>query len=49
LTESGPDHDKKFVVGVYLDKEEIARGEGNSKQEAQRSAAEKGLEEKGWQ
>lgn len=48
LTESGPDHDKKFVVGVYLDEEEIARGEGNSKQEAQRSAAEKGLEEKGW-
>jgi ribonuclease-3 len=48
LTESGPDHDKKFVVGVFLNDEMIAKGEGASKQEAQRSAAEKGLEEKGW-
>lgn len=48
LEESGPDHDKKFVVGVFLNEEMIARGEGQSKQEAQRNAAEKGLEEKGW-
>ena len=48
MSESGPDHDKKFVVGVYLGEELIAEGEGQSKQEAQRNAAEKGLEEKGW-
>lgn len=48
MGESGPDHDKKFVVGVYLDEELVAEGEGNSKQEAQRNAAEKGLERKGW-
>lgn len=48
LSESGPDHDKKFVVGVYLNSEMIAEGDGPSKQEAQRKAAEKGLEIKGW-
>lgn len=48
LSESGPDHDKKFVVGVYLGDDVIAQGEGQSKQEAQRKAAEKALEAKGW-
>jgi len=48
LEEKGPDHDKKFIVGVYLENELIAKGEGFSKQEAQRNAAEKGLEVKGW-
>jgi ribonuclease-3 len=48
VSESGPDHDKKFVVGAFLAEELIAKGEGLSKQEAQRSAAEKALEEKGW-
>lgn len=48
LEESGPDHDKKFVVGVYLGEELIAQGEGKSKQEGQRNAAEKALEIKGW-
>lgn len=48
LSESGPDHDKKFVVGVYLGEELAAEGEGLSKQEAQRKAAEKALEAKGW-
>jgi ribonuclease-3 len=48
MSESGPDHDKKFVVGVYIDDELVAEGEGQSKQEAQRNAAEKGLEAKGW-
>ena len=46
--EWGPDHDKHFIVGVYLMDELVAEGEGNSKQEAQREAARKGLEEKGW-
>lgn len=48
LKEWGPDHDKHFVVGVYLNDEKIAEGEGTSKQTAQRKAAENGLEVKGW-
>ena len=44
----GPDHDKHFIVGVFLGEELIAEGEGNSKQEAQREAARKGLEVKEW-
>jgi len=48
MSESGPDHDKKFVVGIYLNDELVAEGEGKSKQEAQRNAAEKGLAAKGW-
>jgi ribonuclease III len=48
ISESGPDHDKKFVVGVYLGDELIAKGDGQSKQEAQRKAAEEALGIKGW-
>jgi ribonuclease III len=48
ISEAGPDHNKRFVVGVYLGDEEIAQGEGSSKQEAQRNAAKAGLEAKGW-
>jgi len=48
LKEEGPDHDKEFVVGVYLDKEKIAEGIGKSKQEAQVDAAEKALLTKKW-
>jgi len=46
--ESGPDHDKKFIAGVYLNEKEIARGDGRSKQEAEQMAAERALEKKGW-
>lgn len=48
LEESGPDHDKHFVVGVYLGENLVAKGEGNSKQEAQREAAKNGLKKKNW-
>jgi len=48
LSESGPDHDKKFIVGVYLEDEEVAQGEGVSKQQAQREAARNALEVKDW-
>ncbi len=48
LKEWGPDHDKHFRVGVYLDKELVAKGEGSSKQVAQRNAAKEGLKVKGW-
>lgn len=49
LEESGPDHDKRFVVGLYLQDEMVAKGIGPSKQEAQKEAATKALEIKGWQ
>jgi len=47
-SQSGPDHDKRFVVGVYLGRERIATGEGRSKQDAEQQAAENGLKTKGW-
>ena len=48
LEENGPDHARKFVVGVYLGKELVAQGEGSSKNEAQQQAAENALKLKGW-
>jgi len=48
LGEEGPDHDKHFTIGVFLNEEKIAEGEGKSKQEAEQSAAQNGLEAKGW-
>ncbi len=48
ISEEGPDHNKKFTVGVFLGEEMTGKGEGNSKQEAQEKAAEKSLKEKGW-
>jgi ribonuclease-3 len=48
LEEWGPDHAKHFVVGVFLDKELVAKGEGSSKQEAEEEAAKNALEVKGW-
>lgn len=46
--EWGPDHDKHFIVGVYLGQELVAEGEGPSKQAAQEEAARNGLRAKGW-
>lgn len=48
LHEEGPDHNKIFRVGVYLDKDLVATGEGTSKQEAQTDAAEQAIKIKGW-
>lgn len=48
LEETGPDHNKEFTVGVFLEKDMIAVGRGTSKQEAQVAAAQAGLEVKGW-
>jgi len=48
LEQSGPDHDKVFVVGAYIGNEKVATGEGRSKQEAEQAAAEKALAAKGW-
>lgn len=48
LSQSGPDHDRIFTVGIFLGSERIAEGRGRSKQEAEQSAAEAGLTAKGW-
>jgi len=48
LEEEGPDHAKEFEIGIYLDKELIAKGKGTSKQEAQTDAAENALKKKKW-
>ena len=48
LSEIGPDHDKRFTVGVFIGTAEIARGEGQSKQEAEQAAAEAGLKKMQW-
>ena len=48
LQESGPDHRKVFVLGVFIGEELIAQGKGFSKQEAEEEAARKALETKGW-
>lgn len=43
LSESGPDHNKVFLVGVYLGDDKVGEGEGPSKQEAEVAAAENAL------
>lgn len=48
IRELGPDHNKRFTIGLYINEEEVAVGEGHSKQEAEQTAAQKGLEIKGW-
>ncbi len=45
LQEEGPDHDKTFIVGVYVNEKLLAQGKGKSKQEAEEKAAENALEE----
>ncbi len=49
LSETGPDHDRHFVAGVFLGEAKIAEGEGASKQEAQRTAAAAAIATKGWE
>ena len=48
VKETGPDHDKHFVVGVYAGSALLAQGEGRSKQDAEQSAARAALDAKGW-
>ncbi len=48
LSQSGPDHDRVFTIGVYLRNEEVATGQGRSKQEAEQEAAQKAIVAKGW-
>ncbi len=48
LEEWGPDHAKHFIVGIFLNEELVAKGEGSSKQEAEERAAKNALEIKNW-
>ncbi len=48
LEEWGPDHAKSFIIGVFLGKTLIAKGEGSSKQEGEVEAAKNALKIKGW-
>jgi ribonuclease III len=43
VSETGPDHNKIFVVGAYIGEQEVGQGTGPSKQEAELSAAENAL------
>jgi ribonuclease-3 len=48
MEEWGPDHARQFKIGVYLGKESVGEGQGESKQDAQQAAAEDALKNKGW-
>lgn len=43
LEDMGPDHEKSFLVGVFLGEEQIATGLGSSKKKAEEIAAKNGL------
>ena len=43
IEEYGPDHNKIFRVGIFLNEEKVGEGEGYSKQEAETEAAKKAL------
>jgi ribonuclease-3 len=45
MDETGPDHDKIFIVGVYVGDKLFGKGEGSSKQAAQQVAAANALKE----
>lgn len=44
VRESGPDHDKEFVVEIHMNSNVIGRGKGRSKKKAEQSAAKQALE-----
>ncbi len=48
ISETGPDHDKHFTIGVFFAEDKIAEGKGKSKQEAEQAAARAALEIKDW-
>jgi ribonuclease-3 len=47
LEEHGPDHDKRFVIAVFLKDEEIGQGRGRSKKIAEQEAAKTALQNLG--
>ncbi len=45
----GPDHQKSFLVSVLIDDQEIAKGEGKNKKEAEQMAAKAAMEKLEWE
>lgn len=43
IKESGPDHQKKFTIAVFIKNKRIALGNGKNKQEAEQQAAQQAL------
>ncbi len=48
MSQTGPDHARRFVIAARIGDERVAEGEGHSKQEAEQDAAQKALAAKGW-
>lgn len=48
IKEEGPDHNKKYTTGAYVNDELIATGIGSSKQKAEDEAAKSAIKIKGW-
>lgn len=48
INQSGPDHNKTFVVAVIVAGKRMGVGDGRSKQDAEQNAAEKALTQSGW-
>ncbi|MEI8312700.1 MAG: ribonuclease III [Verrucomicrobiota bacterium] len=49
LSQTGPEHSKRFVCRVIWNDQELGRGEGLSKKEAQVAAAVSALEQRPWE
>ncbi|MBI5754499.1 ribonuclease III [Candidatus Peregrinibacteria bacterium] len=49
IEEHGPDHDKHFIMGAYINGNLVAKGTGSSKQKAEEEAAKNALKEKKWE
>lgn len=45
VKESGPDHDKKFEVAVFIENKKFGVGKGSSKKEAEHNSAQQALQE----
>lgn len=48
ISETGPDHDKHFTIGIYFGNDLISQGKGQSKQEAEQQAATNALKINNW-
>ena len=49
IDESGPDHNKTFVIEVHLNSNVIGTGEGKSKKQAEQNAAKEALKLMGYE
>lgn len=48
VSEEGPDHNKRFIMGAYIGEKLIAEGSGASKQKAEDAAAREGIKAMKW-